>query len=267
MNRFEFGKNWSSFLRTLNPKRIKVAEDSLTEMLEVTDLVGKSFLDVGCGSGLFSLAAKRLGASVVRSFDYDEQAVACARSLKSMYFPRDNTWDIEKGDALDVDYLEGLGQFDVIYSYGVLHHTGALWKALVNVSANVEVGGKLFIAIYNDQLLLSRAWFHIKRFYNRLPTWGKPLLVALFIPVAEVPYVLTNLREGKLPWAHWVEYYQRRGMSRIHDITDWVGGFPFEVAKPDKIFDLYRSKGFRLDRLVTCGGGHDNNQFVFTRVS
>ncbi|MCX5873683.1 MAG: class I SAM-dependent methyltransferase [Deltaproteobacteria bacterium] len=267
MNRFEFGKNWSSFLKTLNPSRIEVAEDSLRDILEVTDLYGKSFLDIGCGSGLFSLAAKRLGASAVMSFDYDEQAVECSRVLKQQYFPGHHSWTVERGDALDIEYLEKLGQFDVVYSYGVLHHTGDMWRALENVSANVKVGGKLFLAIYNDQRFLSKTWLHIKRLYNRLPGWGKPLLVAIFIPGAEVPYVVTNLRQGKLPWAHWSEYYQRRGMSRIHDITDWVGGFPFEVAKPDKIFDLYRSKGFKLDRLITCGGGHDNNQFVFTRIS
>lgn len=266
MNRFEFGKNWNSFLKTLSSPHISVAEDSLIEMLDVTDLCGKSFLDVGCGSGLFSLAAKRIGATKVRSFDYDEEAVACARSLQRMYFHGDETWVVERGDALDVDYLEKLGEFDIVYCYGVLHHTGDLWQALVNVSPSVRVGGKLFIAIYNDQGFPSRLWLLVKKFYNRLPGWAKPLLVALFVPGAEAPYILTNVRQGKLPWAHWSEYYQRRGMSRIHDIIDWVGGLPFEVARPDKIFDLYRSRGFRLDRLVTCGGGHDNNQFVFTRV-
>lgn len=267
LDRFEFGKNWTSFLKTLNSDRIEVAEESLKEMLEADDLIGKSFLDIGCGSGLFSLAAKRLGASPIVSFDYDEQAVACAGQLKHDYAFNDTTWKIERGDALDSEYLRGLGQFDVVYSYGVLHHTGNLWKALANVCDTVAPSGKLFVAIYNDQGLASRIWFSIKKLYNRLPDWGKPVFTAMFVPGAEAPYIVRNILAGKAPWDHWSTYYSRRGMSRMHDITDWVGGLPFEVAKPDMVFNFFRSRGFRLDRLVTCGGGHDNNQFVFTRLS
>lgn len=266
-DRFEFGNNWISFLKTLNPARIETAEESLREMLEVTNLEGRSFLDIGCGSGLFSLAAKRLGAASIFSFDYDEQAVACAKLLKADYALDDSDWKIDRGDALDSEYLAGLGQFDIVYSYGVLHHTGDLWKALGNVCDTVKHGGKLYIAIYNDQGVVSKAWLSIKKFYNRLPAWAQPVFTAMFVPGAEAPYVVRNLIEGKVPWDHWSTYYSRRGMSRMHDITDWVGGLPFEVARPDRIFNFFRSREFRLDRLVTCGGGHDNNQFVFTRMS
>ena len=266
-DRFEFGNNWISFLKTLNPARIKTAEESLREMLELTNLEGRSFLDIGCGSGLFSLAAKRLGAASIFSFDYDEQAVACAKLLKADYAHDYSDWQIDRGDALDSEYLSGLGQFDIVYSYGVLHHTGDLWKALGNVCATVKPGGKLYIAIYNDQGVVSKAWLTIKKFYNRLPSWARPVFTAMFVPGAEAPYVVKNLIDGKVPWDHWSTYYSRRGMSRMHDITDWVGGLPFEVARPDKIFNFFRSRGYRLDRLVTCGGGHDNNQFVFTRMS
>lgn len=265
MDRFEFGKNWNSFLLTLNPTRIEVSVQSLRDMLEADSLVGRSFLDVGCGSGLFSLAAKHLGASRIVSFDYDNEAVECTKELKSRYFPIDETWRIERGDALDQEYLGHLGQFDIVYSYGVLHHTGNLWQALSNIAQTVHSGGKLFIAIYNDQGWASRAWLSVKMLYNRLPDWAKPLFTAMFIPAADAPYVLNNLARRKMPWDHWTNYYSRRGMSRMHDITDWVGGLPFEVAKPDAIFNFFRSRGFVLDRLITCGGGHDNNQFVFTR--
>lgn len=265
MDRFEFGKNWASFLKTLNQKRIDVAQESLKEMLEVKDIEGKSFLDIGCGSGLFSLAAKNMGARHVRSFDYDEQAVRCAQALKQNYYADDKDWLIDLGDVLDSQYVDSLGRFDFVYSYGVLHHTGDMLKALANTARTVEDGGKLVIAIYNDQGNISKMWLAIKKLYNRLPIWAKPVFTAIFVPGAEAPYVFQDLKNGKVPWSHWSEYYQRRGMSRMHDIIDWVGGLPFEVARPDQIFDLFRSKGFRLDRLITCGGGHDNNQFVFTK--
>ena len=177
--RFAFGLNWAAFLETLDEERIGTACRSLQDMLGVTDLRGKSFLDVGSGSGLFSLAARRLGARVY-SFDYDPQSVGCTEELRRRYFPSDGDWTVEPGSALDTDYLGRLGKFDIVYSWGVLHHTGAMWDALANVAPLVQEGGTLFIAIYNDQGKTSRRWLAVKRTYNRLPRacdfwcWGLP---------------------------------------------------------------------------------------------
>jgi len=132
--RFEFGKNWSRFLVLVDEDRITKAENSLKQWLEVEDLNGKSFLDIGSGSGLYSLAARRLGARV-HSFDYDPHSVACASELRRRYFAGDPHWTVEEGSALDVDYMDSLGTFDIVYSWGVLHHTGQMWKALVAAGA------------------------------------------------------------------------------------------------------------------------------------
>src|SRR5216684_1208054 len=153
--RFAFGRNWQRFLRVLNDDRIGEAEKSLQAMLQVDDLRGKSFLDVGSGSGLFSLAAMRLGAARVHSFDYDPRSVACAQELKRRYFHEAGNWTIEQGSVLDQAYVTRLGEFDVVYSWGVLHHTGNMWQALENVVAPVASKGRLFIALYNDQGLRS----------------------------------------------------------------------------------------------------------------
>src|SRR3982751_2154040 len=147
--RFEFGKNWTAFLAVLDEERIAKAEESLKNMLEVEDLDGKTFLDIGSGSGLFSLAARRLGAKV-HSFDFDSNSFACTQELRNRYFPNDPNWRVEQGSALDADYLATLGEFDVVYSWGVLHHTGEMWRALKNAVIPTRTGGKLFIAIYND---------------------------------------------------------------------------------------------------------------------
>lgn len=136
--RFRFGANWKRFLRSLTPERLATAEDSLRHALGVDDLRGKRFLDIGCGSGLFSLSAARLGASV-HSFDYDQDSVECALDLRARYAP-EAEWSIERGDALDRGYLGGLGTFDVVYSWGVLHHTGDLWSALDNALIPLEPG-------------------------------------------------------------------------------------------------------------------------------
>jgi 2-polyprenyl-3-methyl-5-hydroxy-6-metoxy-1,4-benzoquinol methylase len=160
--RFEFGKNWSGFLSVLDDERIDVAERSLEDMLGSDAIRGKTFLDIGSGSGLFSLAAMRLGANMVYSFDFDPQSVACARELKRRYFPNASNWTIEPGSVLDTNYLRGLGQWDIVYVWGVLHHTGNMRAALENVASLVKKDGLLFVSIYNDQGPPSWRWRRVK---------------------------------------------------------------------------------------------------------
>jgi len=259
---FEFGENWRRFLSVLNDKRITEAEKSLCAMLEVENLSGKTFLDIGSGSGLFSLAAMRLAATKVHSFDYDPQSVVCTQELKRRYCPNADCWTIEEGSVLDAAYLGGLGQFDIVYSWGVLHHTGNMWQALENVVPLVARDGRLFIAVYNDQGMASRCWRAIKRAYNLLPQGLKFLVLWPSFIRLWGPTTARDLLRLK-PFRTWRSYYATRGMSPQRDVTDWVGGYPFEVATPEEIFDFYRKRGFTLVRLKTCGGGHGNNEFVF----
>ncbi|MDI6751574.1 MAG: class I SAM-dependent methyltransferase [bacterium] len=261
--RFSFGENWKRFLGVLNDKRIAEAEISIKEMLGVNDLRQKSFLDIGSGSGLFSLAAKRLGASV-HSFDYDAESVACTNELKRRYFPDDTDWRIEQGSALDTDYLKSLGKFDIVYSWGVLHHTGAMWKALENVQSLVASGGKLFISIYNDQGLASKIWWMVKRTYNLLPNG---LRFFILLPAFICLWGCTMAKDMLCakPFATRKNYKSIRGMSAWHDLVDWIGGYPFEVAKPEEVIYFYQKKGFVLVKSKVVGKRLGCNEFLFEK--
>jgi 2-polyprenyl-6-hydroxyphenyl methylase/3-demethylubiquinone-9 3-methyltransferase len=261
--RFEFGQNWRRFIQLLDDDRIVAAERSLCEMLGTDELGGQRFLDVGCGSGLFSLAARRLGASV-HSFDFDENSVLCARELKQRFHPDDDGWSIERGSILDQEYLNKLGMFDVVYAWGVLHHTGAMWDALDASCRLVRNNGRLFVAIYNDQGATSRRWAAIKRAYNRSP---RPLRAGIIVGVGAY-FGARAAIDGLIDPRASVHKFTAapRGMSRWHDLIDWVGGYPFEVSKPEQIFDFVRQRGFILERLKTWGGQVGCNEYVFQRL-
>jgi 2-polyprenyl-6-hydroxyphenyl methylase/3-demethylubiquinone-9 3-methyltransferase len=201
----------------------------------------------------------------VHSFDYDPQSVACTAELKRRYFPGDSDWTVEEASVLEREYLLSLGKFDVVYSWGVLHHTGRMWEALDNARLPVASGGKLFLAIYNDMGSQSVRWRAIKRLYNRLPDYLRAPFAAIVMLPQEgksAVHSLLALKPGR--YIHsWTHYSQRRGMSHWHDILDWVGGYPYDVAKPEEIFEYYKTRGFTLMRLKCGGVGLGCNEYVF----
>jgi 2-polyprenyl-6-hydroxyphenyl methylase/3-demethylubiquinone-9 3-methyltransferase len=185
--------------------------------------------------------------------------------LRDRFFPGTSHWTIESGSALDSTYLDSLGQFDIVYSWGVLHHTGDMWRALENVIPPVGPGGRLFISIYGSMGTRTRRWRAIKKLYvssNRATQWAILLSLWTSSQLKAAAGRLSRL-ENPLPLRIWSEYRQRRGMSAWHDFVDWVGGYPYETAKVEEIFDFYRDRGFYLEYLRT--GGLGCNEFIFVR--
>ncbi len=253
--RFRFGANWARFLANVDEASIAIAEKSLVEKLAKPSFEGLSFLDIGSGSGLFSLTARRLGARVV-SFDYDPHSVACTTELKRRYFADDPEWEIQTGSVLDRDYMTSLGQYDIVYSWGVLHHTGDMWTALDHAALPVKPGGQLYIAIYNEQGLKSRIWTLIKRFYCSSKL-AETLVKVTFIPLLVVIWFFKDLLSLKSPVKRYTDYAAtNRGMSVFYDWLDWLGGYPFETATTDQLIEFYRQRGFEIEKnLPTTGRG------------
>lgn len=242
--RFQFGRNWKGYARNIDLSRINRAKESLMELLGKDDLQGSSFLDVGCGSGLFSLAAYDLGAEKLLSIDYDLDSVECASSLHEMRPGAGDRWRIEQGDALDANYMKSLGQFDIVYSWGVLHHTGNLWAALENIKEPVKSGGLLYLSIYNDQGVVSNIWRVIKKLYVVSPGPIKFVMVFFWYLLMLATRVIEGLR-GKRPKGRWFEGSER-GMLLWYDAVDWVGGYPFEVASFEQLKNYFEECGFSL---------------------
>jgi len=225
--RFEFGANWRSFSRqSLGPRALEAARLSLTALLGPGRIRGARFVDVGCGSGLFSLAAAGLGAAEVLGFDLDPEAVRASRDNLGLLPPgQARRVRFERGSILDPAFTAGLGPAGVVYAWGSLHHTGAMWPAVDAAAGLAAPGGVLALALYARHWT-SPLWKGVKRLYNALPGPGRLAMQwALAPPLLLGAWATT----GRWPLA------RDRGMDFRHDLIDWIGGYPYEYASPEEV--------------------------------
>lgn len=254
---FSFGENWKKYLEGVDNQTIADAEEEFKRVAGVESLEGQTFLDLGCGSGMNSLIAYRLKADSILSIDYDPNSVEAAMHLRSRY-ASDERWEIKRGSVLEQEFLESLGVYSFVLSWGVLHHTGSMWEAIDNAAKRVKPGGTFFIALYNHNRHAHR-WLRIKRFYNSCPNFVKKALILGHGSYGMVRAMATF----KSPFS--VLNNKLRGMDYWRDIEDWLGGLPYEYCKPDDVIDRLVPQGFALQRLKTTYG-HGCNEFVFRRA-
>lgn len=160
-NHFAFGENWASYSKLIGEPQIEHAKEGLLKLISAEDFKDRSFLDIGCGSGLHALAASRLGVSRIVGVDIDPNSTATARKILAERNPS-TPWQIENISVFDLT-PDHFGTFDIVYSWGVLHHTGDLWQAVSKAAALVAPNGLLAVAFYRETYL-DPFWKLEKRF-------------------------------------------------------------------------------------------------------
>ena len=199
----------------------------------------------------------------MHSFDYDPSSVACTRQLRDLYGEVGRLWQVERGSVLDSGYMQSLGQFDIVYAWGVLHHTGDLWTSLAYAASRVRQNGFILLAIYNDQGIKTRMWRRIKRIYCS-GLIGRVVVVGMVFPYFFLRLLLGSCLSKRNLFAN---YRTDRGMSLIHDWHDWCGGLPYEVASVEAVFRFFSKRRFLLRNIRTTNGlGKQPISLPVTRV-
>jgi 2-polyprenyl-3-methyl-5-hydroxy-6-metoxy-1,4-benzoquinol methylase len=261
---FSFGENWSHYAEKIDEARIEEAEKSLIRLVGRENIEGKTFLDIGCGSGLFSLAAVRLGAKKLLAVDLDPQSVETTRKTLSRYAPGGN-WDVQNISVFNLN-ADKQGVFDVVYSWGVLHHTGAMYQAITKASTMVAPGGMISLALYGKTPFCGM-WRIEKRIYSKSPKWVQKVIEAFYIMLVRIRLAL----KGESLKQRREKYWKQRGMDTYHDMRDWLGGYPYESISPDEAMSFMRGLGFDQVRSFTepCIGllGAGCDEYSFTRTA
>jgi 2-polyprenyl-6-hydroxyphenyl methylase/3-demethylubiquinone-9 3-methyltransferase len=244
---FHFGENWKSYASMVDEHRIAGAVAGLQQLVPADQMAGKRFLDIGCGSGLHMLAALRLGAASVTGFDIDPNSVAASQSLLQRFAPN-QPWTAEVTSVFTMA-AERQGTFDVVYSWGVLHHTGDMWKAIDRAATLVAPGGLLVLALYHKTPLCG-FWRAEKKVYAHAPGWVQRLLRGVY----KGAYFLRQVCAGQNPWRS-IKEYGCRGMDWHHDVHDWMGGYPYESVLPPEVVDFLAQRGFEMEQVLEhCAG-------------
>jgi 2-polyprenyl-6-hydroxyphenyl methylase/3-demethylubiquinone-9 3-methyltransferase len=257
--RFAFGKNWEDYIaKHFSEERVEISRKHLLAFLQLPDLKGKYFLDIGCGSGLHSLAALRAGAEKIFSFDYDPDSVATTKKLRE-FVGNPSHWEVRQGSILDEEFLNTIEPADIVYSWGVLHHTGSMWQAMENAAGLGRRNSLYYIALYDHDIQVNPTpefWLDVKRRYNKSSALGKRILEVWYIWRFMLGSRIKNLS------TLFREYKHTRGMALYNDVKDWLGGWPMEFAKRADVKNWSDRHGLEM---LTMKTGEANTEYLFRR--
>lgn len=240
---FAFGKNWASYSKLIDSPQIERAKQGLLRLVPADEFKRRSFLDIGCGSGLHALAAAKLGASRIVGVDIDRDSVNTAETLL-MEQNLDVPWQTKNISVFDLDPNDQ-GTFDIVYSWGVLHHTGSLWEAVSKAASMVAPGGLLVVAFYRSTYM-DAFWKFEKRFYSNAPSRVQKIIQAGYVKALHLHNAITR-RES---FHEYIESYKsNRGMDFYHDVHDWLGGYPYETTLAAEVDRRMNDLGFQAERV------------------
>ena len=143
---FEFGSNWNDFSSLVTKSNLNNAKLSFKKLGLHKLIKNKSFLDIGCGSGLNLITSLEFGVKKVCGIDIDPDCIKTSKKLLSKFSNKKN-WDVYNLSIFDKK-IEKFQKFDVVYSWGVLHHTGDMYKAIDKSMKLVKYDGYLCLALY-----------------------------------------------------------------------------------------------------------------------
>jgi predicted RNA methylase len=261
---FAFGENWQSYVSTVGEAQIERAVTGLQRLIDPANLIGRHLLDIGCGSGISALAAIRLGAAQVHCTDIDPNSVEASRALFARFAPAARV-DFTIASVFDL-VAPAAGGYDIVHSWGVLHHTGAMWEAVGKAASIVSPGGRFILALYHRTPLCG-FWRAEKWVFSKLP---KPIQMSL-VRVFRLVFGLWLRARGQSLTEFLSRYSESRGMSWEHDIRDWLGGYPYESTNPQEVDAALRKLGFQRERYNSISSGGFNllgiaiDEYVYVR--
>ena len=121
----------------------------LPELFASLDGAGRRLLEVGCGIGVDSIQLAQRGFAVT-AVDLTENALAVARQFAAR---RGVSIDFRLGNAEGLDFPDQ--SFDVVYSFGVLHHTPDIERSVAEVHRVLRPGGTAYVMLYHRDSLVN----------------------------------------------------------------------------------------------------------------
>ncbi len=231
---FTFGRNWLDYVRSR--VTADVVQSHVHDLSKIyksigLDIAGKSVIDVGCGSGLSSLSFALMNPKKLLSIDIDHDSVGATAICRSMLPTHHKSdWNIEQKSVFELNHDDGV--FDLVYSWGVLHHTGDVWSAVKRCQSILAPGGYLHLALYRSG---DRYTEHIRQ-KTSFMVMSRDEKVRVLYDYLNALFISKGAS---------VFDFDERGMNRFHDALDWFGGFPYEVVDPEVLGQYLQSCSIR----------------------